>query len=73
MGVNNGYRGLKSVPVNVLGCYICRDYLTGVLQKHKWENAMTIDRQSWGYRREAVLEDYLSIEELLQQLAITVR
>ena len=34
---------------------------------------MTIDRASWGYRREATLEDYLSIEELLQQLVITVR
>ena len=48
-------------------------YHIGVLQKHKWENALTIDRYSWGYRREAVLEDYLSIEELLQQLVITVR
>ena len=34
---------------------------------------MTIDRYSWGYRREAALEDYLSIEELLQQLTITIR
>jgi len=43
------------------------------LQKHKWENAMTIDRYSWGFRREATLEDYLSIEEILEELVITVR
>ena len=46
---------------------------TGVLLEHKWENALTLDRHSWGYRREAVVEDYLSIEELLQQLAVTIR
>ena len=45
----------------------------GVLQKHKWENALTLDSQSWGYRREAVLADYLSMEEIIQQLAITIR
>ena len=45
----------------------------GVLQEHKFENALTIDRHSWGYRRDALLEDFLSMEELLQQLASTVR
>ena len=31
--------------------YTCSDrYNPGVLQQHKWENAMTIDRQSWGFR-----------------------
>lgn len=44
----------------------------GVLQKHKWENAMTIDRKSWGYRRNAALNDYMSINELVKELAITV-
>jgi len=34
---------------------------------------MTIDRRSWGYRRDAVLADYLSIEQLITQLAQTVR
>lgn len=34
---------------------------------------MTIDRYSWGFRREATLEDYLSIEEILEELVITVR
>ena len=43
------------------------------LQKHKWENAMTIDKYSWGFRREATIDQYLSIEELVAQLVITVR
>ena len=38
----------------------------GVLQKHKWENAMTLDRKSWGHRANAKLEDYLSSEELIK-------
>lgn len=47
--------------------------IIGKLQKMKWENAMTIDRHSWGFRREANLKDYLKIEELIKQLASTVR
>lgn len=42
----------------------------GVLLKHKWENCMTIDSKSWGYRREASVEDYLTIETLLQVINI---
>ncbi|KAK3889033.1 hypothetical protein Pcinc_006909 [Petrolisthes cinctipes] len=53
--------------------YTCSDrYNPGVLQDHKWENAMTLDRLSWGYRREATLSDYLSIHDLLTTLAQTV-
>ena len=44
----------------------------GVLQDHKWENAMTLDKNSWGYRREAQAADYLTIEELLKTMAETV-
>ena len=47
--------------------------MTGVLQKHKWENAMTIDKYSWGFRREALAGDYLSISALLTELVTTVR
>lgn len=46
---------------------------SGKLQKHKWENAMTVDKLSWGYRRNADIMDYLTIEELLYQLVSTVR
>lgn len=45
----------------------------GKLQPHKWENCMTIDRKSWGYRREMTVDDVLSIDELLATLAETIR
>ena len=47
--------------------------LPGKLQNHKWENAMTIDKYSWGFRREATLDEYLSIEEILEEFVTTVR
>ncbi|XP_047475307.1 alpha-L-fucosidase-like [Penaeus chinensis] len=53
--------------------YTCFDrYNPGVLQNHKWENAMTLDRHSWGYRREAGASDYLSFRELVTELAETI-
>lgn len=45
----------------------------GHLVNHKWENCLTIDMRSWGYRREATLSDFESIEDLIKQLASTVR
>ncbi|CAN7997171.1 unnamed protein product [Ixodes pacificus] len=53
--------------------YNCDDhYNPGVLQKHKWENCMTIDKFSWGYRRNAKVSDYLTVQQLIGQLASTV-
>ncbi|XP_052780779.1 alpha-L-fucosidase-like isoform X3 [Mya arenaria] len=55
------------------GFLTCSDrYNPGVLQKRKWENAMTVDSQSWGYRRDATLKDMLTMESLLATLASTV-
>ncbi|CAH1794582.1 unnamed protein product, partial [Owenia fusiformis] len=55
------------------GYYTCSDrYNPGVLQKHKWENCMTIDKASWGYRRNSGLADYLSTQELITELVETV-
>ena len=47
--------------------------LPGKLQKRKWENAMTLDKQSWGFRRRASLSDILTMEEILATFASTVR
>lgn len=44
----------------------------GVLQPHKWENAMSIDRKAWGFRRDARLEDYFTTFELISELVVTV-
>ena len=37
-------------------------YKPGKLQPRKWENAMTLDKLSWGNRREAAIEDFLTPE-----------
>lgn len=55
------------------GFMTCSDrYNPGVLQKRKWENAMTIDKYSWGFRREAKLEDFYTIEDLIALVIKTV-
>ncbi|XP_052075492.1 alpha-L-fucosidase-like [Mytilus californianus] len=55
------------------GYFSCTDrFNPGKLQNHKWENAMTIDKFSWGYRKNARIEDFLTIEDLISQLTSTV-
>ncbi|UYV68561.1 FUCA1 [Cordylochernes scorpioides] len=56
------------------GSYLtCKDrYNPKTLQCRKWENAMTLDRNSWGFRRNANLDDYLTTKELIQTLIETV-
>ncbi|XP_067940839.1 alpha-L-fucosidase-like [Watersipora subatra] len=55
------------------GYYTCQDrYNPGVLQPHKWENAMTIDKGSWGYRRNVDITSYLTMPELLKTMAQTI-
>ncbi|XP_071181285.1 plasma alpha-L-fucosidase-like [Mytilus edulis] len=55
------------------GFLTCSDrFNPGKLQKKKWENAMTIDKQSWGFRRNAKIDEFLTIEELIATVVKTV-
>ena len=55
------------------GFLTCDDrYLPGTLQKRKWENAMTIDKNSWGYVRTSTINDYLTNQEVISTLVKTV-
>ncbi|KAK7484423.1 hypothetical protein BaRGS_00024308 [Batillaria attramentaria] len=55
------------------GFLTCADrYNPKKKQNRKWENAMTIDRYAWTFRREAKLSDFLTIEELLTSVIETV-
>lgn len=47
-------------------------YDPGTLLTKKWENCMTLDRQSWGNRRNMRAEDVLSSYEVISQLARTI-
>lgn len=44
---------------------------TGKKQNRKWENAMTVDI-TWGYRKNANIQDFLTSAEVIQTLIETV-
>ncbi|XP_055958257.1 alpha-L-fucosidase [Patella vulgata] len=55
------------------GYLTCNDrYQPGHLLKRKWETGLTIDRKSWGFRRNANLSDYLTTQYLISTFAETV-
>jgi len=47
-------------------------YQPGKLLPYKWENALTIDAHSWGFRRNGTYEEYLSTENFIHELIETV-
>lgn len=44
----------------------------GSKEGRKFENCMTIDKKSWGYRETAKFEDYLTVEDLVREVVSTV-
>ncbi|KAG5315248.1 FUCO fucosidase, partial [Pseudoatta argentina] len=63
----------SNIPCHHGDFFTCTDrFNPGVLLPHKWENCMTIDKKSWGYRRNAVLSEYYTLVGLVKELVITV-
>nr|XP_054762376.1 alpha-L-fucosidase-like [Lytechinus pictus] len=55
------------------GFYTCKDeHKPMILRRHKWENYVSIDKASSGFRRTASLTDYRNMDELIELLASTV-
>ena len=54
-------------------CVMFAGLCEGVLQPHKWENCLTLDRSSWGYRRNMRVSDVLTMDELTTIFAQTIR
>lgn len=71
--VTNDRWGNNGIMCKHGGYYTCTDhYNPGVVQKHKWENCLPMDRFSWGYRRNQKASDIMTIEELITEIASTV-
>ncbi|XP_046360961.1 alpha-L-fucosidase-like [Haliotis rufescens] len=55
------------------GYYTCHDkYNPGVVQKHKFEDATTIDKYAWAFRRDAKIGDFNTVHALITQLVQVV-
>ncbi|CAH1772252.1 unnamed protein product [Owenia fusiformis] len=55
------------------GYLTCSDkFNPGHVMERKWENCMTIDQESYGYRRNAKVNDYFDINGILKIVAETV-
>lgn len=77
----NVYKGGRNFVIKLMlgttckhgGVWNCMDrYNPGYYFPHKWENAFTIDKHSWSHRRNSLLEDYLTPQEIINQLVTTV-
>lgn len=55
------------------GFWNCDDQFNpGKLMPRKWENCMTLDKYSWGFRRNTRLDDVRSMEEVITLMARTI-
>ena len=55
------------------GFYTCADnYDPHSVVKHPWENAFTIQNNTWGFDRTASIDEYLTLGDILKQFASTV-
>jgi alpha-L-fucosidase len=53
--------------------YNCQDrYLPNETMGHYFENAMTLDKNSWGWNRRSNAEDYLTTKEVIDTLVATI-
>uniref|UniRef100_A0A0N4ZQ65 Putative alpha-L-fucosidase n=1 Tax=Parastrongyloides trichosuri TaxID=131310 RepID=A0A0N4ZQ65_PARTI len=48
------------------------NYDPGIMINKKWENCMTLDRKSWGYRRDINSNDIYTVEEVIDSLVRTI-
>lgn len=39
---------------------------------HKWENAFSLDKYSWGYRSEMTTSDVMNITDLIETVVSTI-
>ncbi|KAM3725734.1 putative alpha-L-fucosidase [Dirofilaria immitis] len=46
--------------------------ISGYLLRRKWENCLTLDKKSWGYRRNMRSEDVNTVSYLISQLVRTI-
>ena len=53
--------------------YIHLHVSVGTLQKFKWEDALTVQKDSWGYERNTDLSGYHTTNELVDDLVSVVR
>lgn len=44
----------------------------GTLVYHKWENCLSLDAASWGYRSEMIDSDVITIDNLIEEVVSTV-
>ncbi|XP_051949122.1 tissue alpha-L-fucosidase-like [Xyrauchen texanus] len=55
------------------GYYNCADKFTpGKLPSHKWEKCTSVDKYSWGYRRNMELNQLMDLSSIIKDLVYTV-